>query len=333
MKENIFGISLGTFENIYFFPFLFLFIAIIFFRFKKIEGAITSLTPVNSQEIILNYSNKKNIFKVFLLIIGSSILFFSLLSPQWNKKDEKVEQEGRDIFIALDISRSMLAPDFLPNRLDWSKSKIKKLLNKLSTDRVGLILFSGSAFVQCPLTHDLASFFMFLDQADTEIISTGTTAIEKAIKITIDKFGSADRKNKLLIIFTDGEDFSSNLAAIKQEAAKQGLHIFTIGAGTEQGAPIPLTDKKGVKIGHQLDENGKVVITKLNKGILTALSESCGGSFILGSKNDDDLNKIIHKINRFEKEKFDDKKLSYLEEQYPYFLVVSFICFALEWIL
>jgi Ca-activated chloride channel family protein len=312
---------------------LFVFTVIFISRFKKVKRTVEILAPNKIQNIILNFSNKKNILKVILLIIGTFFIFFSLLSPQWNKKEEKVEQQSRDIFIALDISRSMLAQDFSPNRLKWAKLKIKKLLEKLSTDRIGLILFSGSAFVQCPLTHDMQTFFMFLDQADTEIISTGTTSIEQAIKVAVDKFATNGRKNKLLIIFTDGEDFSSDLAGIKKEAVKHGLNIFTIGAGTPQGAPIPLFDQNGKTIGHQLGENEKVVISKLNEGILKALSESCRGTFIKGTQNDNDLNELISKIKKFEKEKFDDKKMSYLEEQYSYFLIISFICFALEWIL
>lgn len=330
---KFFNILFGTFENILYLPFLLILIFITVIRLNKIVYSVSNLAPVNFNDVILNFSYKRNFFKIILLILGSLFLFFSLLSPQWNSRTENIQQEGRDIYIALDISKSMLAQDFSPNRLEWAKIKIKKLLNKLSTDRIGLILFSGSAFVQCPLTHDLSSFLSYLEQVDTEIISTGTTSIENAIKIALNKFSGVNKKNKLLVIFTDGEDFSNNLLEVKKEVANQKLNIFTLGVGTVQGAPIPLYDKQGSKIGHQLDENGKIVISKLNKEILNSLSENSGGNFIQTTENDEDLNKIMSKIIKFEKEKYADKKLSYLEEQYPYFLIISFICFALEWIL
>jgi len=257
-----------------------------------------------------------------------------LLRPQWDKREEVVQQEGRDLFVAVDISRSMLAEDYKPNRLEFAKEKIKKLVSKLKSERVGLLIFSGSTMVQCPLTSDYSAFFMFLDQLDVETISSGTTALDQPITRVLEIFeGMEGKKTKLLVIFTDGEDFSSNLAAVRQRAADQGVKIFTMGVGTPEGVPIPLINEKGERQGHIKDKAGNIVISRLNEGILSALASETGGIYLRLTDNDKDLKQLISVVEQFEKEKFEDKKLPALQEQYHYFLLVSFVCFAIEWLL
>jgi Ca-activated chloride channel family protein len=243
-------------------------------------------------------------------------------------------QEGRDLYIALDISRSMLATDSQPNRLICAKEKIKRLIKKLSCERVGLILFSGSAFVQCPLTSDYAAFFLYLDAVDAELISSGTTALDQAIQQALTSFASVpERKSKLLVVLTDGEDFSQNLSNVKEEAAQSHLSIFTIGVGTPEGAPVPLFDHHGNIIGHQKDHKGGVVISRLNEEILANLSADAGGRYIRATENDDDISLFVATVQGFEKEQLAERKHSRYEDQYHYFLLVSFICFVLEWVL
>lgn len=334
MNEFLFGIRWETIDYLKFFPIIIVAIFLLIFRFKKSKKIIKILSTKNREkDLLINYSPIKRIFKIILFFIGLIFLFLALLSPTWDEKQEEIQQEGRDIFIALDISRSMLAKDFSSSRLELAKSKIKSLLNMLDSDRVSLILFSGTAFVQCPLTRDFNAFYSLLDPVDVELISSGTTAIDQAIKLVLAKSSEISKKNKLLIIFTDGEDFSSNLAGIKQLAQKEGLHIFSLGVGTVQGAPIPLYDEKEKQIGNQLDKNGKIVISRLNEGILRAISQESGGSYVQITKNDDDLKNIVKKVCEFEKELFGDKKVKYFEQKYPYFVAVSFICFALEWLI
>lgn len=285
-------------------------------------------------EFLRNHSQTKQLFKSILFCTGFLFLCIALLRPQWNKSEEAVAQEGRDLYIALDISRSMLATDSAPNRLQCAKEKIKRLVKKLSCERVGLILFSGSAFVQCPLTTDYGAFFLYLDAVDAELISSGTTALDQAIQQALTSFASVpERKSKLLVLFTDGEDFSHNLNDIKQQAAESHLSIFTIGVGTPEGAPVPLFDHHGNIIGHQKDVQGGVVISRLNEGILSSLSQDAGGTYIRATDGDEDIISFVRAVQSFEKEQFAEQKLSRYEDQYHYFLLVSFICFALEWIL
>ncbi len=309
--------------------------AIVLWQHKKRITIIKTLVAPQWRSVLLpQFSLIKQIVKIMLTCIGVFALYLALLRPSWGKTEQQVEQKGRDLLIALDVSRSMLAQDRLPNRLDFAKTKIKRLIRKLECERVGLLIFSGSTMIQCPLTTDYSAFFMFLDQLDAETISSGTTALDKAIKKALEVFGGmAGKKHKLLAIFTDGEDFSSNLAGIKQQALQDGMTIFTIGLGTPEGAPIPIVNEKGESVGHQRDEKGAVVISRLNEGILRAVADESGGIYLRAQEGDQDINTLIAKVQQFEKEVFEDKQISNLQERYPYFVAVAFICFMLEWLL
>lgn len=330
------GVQWASTENLIYLPLLVCIIGILMYAFIRRRRIIAMLAALRWSDLMLHAASPtRSIIKTFLMIIGCSALFLALLQPQWDKKEEMIEQQGRDLFIGLDISRSMLAQDIAPNRLAFAKEKIKKLVKKLSCERVGLILFSGSTFVQCPLTTDYGAFYLFLDQIDAESISSGTTAIDAAIAQALEAFKRGiERKNKLLVLFTDGEDFSSNLSQLKQEAVSTGMHIFTVGVGTSDGAPIPLFDIRGNQQGHQLDKKGKVVITRLNEGILYNLAQDSGGTYLRAQvDSDSDVDSLVQSVEQFEKERMDDKKISKFHEQYPYFVGVSFICFLLEWLL
>jgi Ca-activated chloride channel family protein len=334
MKATLFGITWGAIEHSVWFFLLIIASALLLYRFIRTRNALHMLAGRWIKRLFSHVSVSKSIFKMVLLFISILFLLLALLKPQWNKKEEVVAQEGRDLFVALDISRSMLAEDVQPDRLTYAKQKIKDLVQRLDAERVGLILFSGSAFVQCPLTTDRSAFNLYLDQVDVETISSGSTALDQALREALRAFNRIpERKNKLMVIFTDGEDFSSNLSSLKQEAQKENLRIFTIGVGTPEGAPIPLYDTSGKRIGHQQDEKGSIVITRLNEGILRTLAHDAGGIYLRITNDDSDMKTLVQNVHTFEKEKLGDKTISQLEEQYPYFLMVSFISLILEWLL
>lgn len=305
------------------------------YRLRKTDAMASLLSnPQSKKKLLLNYSYPVNVIKMVLFVMSILFLGIALLRPQWHEISSPVAHEGRDVLIALDISRSMLAQDILPDRLQYARTKIKELLKRLPSERVGLMLFSGSAFLQCPLTEDKSAFLMFLDAIDAETISSGTTAFDQAIKEAIAVFEKMpERKSKLLVIFTDGEDFSSNLTSIKKRATTLGLHIVTVGVGTTEGAPIPLYDKGGKQIGHQLDAKNNVVISRMNEGILHRLAEDTGGLFVPISSDDNDIKKIKRFITSFEKERLADKQVKRYQEQYAWPLVISFICLLIEWLL
>lgn len=335
MIGDFLGINASSSTYIIFVTLLCVAGGLLLYRLKNTIDSVALLAGNRfEQKLILNFSRGRYIAKMILLFLGILFLLLAIMRPRWGKKEEVIHQEGRDLFIALDVSRSMLARDVHPNRLEKAKQKIRSLLKKLDCDRVGLILFSGSTFVQCPLTIDYSSFHMFLDQIDTETISSGTTAIDQAIKRALQSFDEVPaRKNKLLVLFTDGEDFSRNLSGIKEQARANGLHIFAVGVGTPEGAPIPLTDVHGNPAGHQRDHEGNVVISKMNEELLRSVAQESGGTYLRAAQDDRDIKRLVKHVHQFEKEALDDKKVSSLKERYHYFLAASFACFVLEWLL
>lgn len=334
MKKTLLNITFAAFENWYVFGAVIALIACACFAFYKKRTLIDQLAKPQFHSVVLrHYCQWRIIVRLILWMIAFATVVCALLQPQWGKKEQTVEQEGRELFIALDVSRSMLAEDIKPNRLVFAQSKIKRLLQLLPAERVGLMVFAGVPIVQCPLTRDMGLFSMFLNQVDTDTISTGTTALDQVIVRTIDMFQKmAVRKNKILVIFTDGEDFSHELSHVREQATQMGLHVFTYGVGTEQGAPVPIV-KEGKVVGFEKNEQGNVVLTKLNEGILRTLSAQTGAEYIAPTQTDADLEQLAQKVSHYEKESFEDRQMSIQEERYPIFLAISLCALLLEWIL
>ena len=332
---ELFGIYFAGAQRFIYLPLLI--IPIIFFvrNNSRIVELVKKLVHHNhAHKLFPGFSARRYFFKTLLWVGALLSIFIALLQPQWGTKEETVVQEGRDVLIVLDISRSMLAEDMRPNRLEFTKLKIRNLLTKLAADRAGLILFSGSAFVQCPLTADHAAFLMFLDQVDVETIASGTTAIDSALEKAMDVFKNGQaRKNKLIVLATDGEDFSLNLKRVKQKAHKAGVRVFALGVGSTKGAPIPKFDVYHNKRGYEVDERGGVALSRLNESVLISLCKDVNGHYVRATYSDQDIETIAHMIGQFEKETFQEKKVSRFHEQYPWFLALAWILLAVEWIL
>lgn len=334
---TIFGADVhwGSFDNWIYLLLLIPIAAVIIMRVvRKKRTAQLLAHRANARTLIGNYSFSRQLIKAILLIVGATFLMATLLRPQWGMREQKLEHRGRDVLIALDISGSMLCQDVAPNRLAFAKKKISTLIKKLSCERVGLMLFSGSPFIICPLTHDYESFFMFLNQVDGQTISSSGTSMDKAIRMAIDMYKKMpERKNKLLILLTDGEDFSSEISHFKQEAAAAGITIFAVGLGTADGAPVPLFNNQAKLIGHQKNKDGSVVISRLDEKLLQELVDSCGGIYVHATENNSDVATIVEKLESFQKEKIDERKTQLYQDKYHHFAIVSFICFLLAWLL
>ncbi len=309
-------------------------IAFFIYRQHAVHSVVRALGGKWHSLLIRNFNQTRQYTKLFFFALGCIALFLALLRPQWGKKEQIIKQQGRDILIALDISKSMLAQDCDPNRLEFAKKKIRALLHELESERVGLLLFSGAAFVQCPLTSDYGAFHMFLDHVDVETISSGSTALDSAVQESIRLFSHTPKgNNKLLLVCTDGEDFSSNLSAVKKQAEEQGVRIFTMGFGTNEGAPIPLYDAQGNPAGHQKDRQGKVVISQRNDDTLQSLAQGLGGVYVPAVVSADDIKHITSRVKQIEKGHFEDKKMHQLYDRYPWFVFVALCSFLIEWIL
>ncbi len=273
--------------------------------------------------------------KTGLATIGMLCLLIALMRPQCSKDTISVTQQVRDVFIALDISRSMLARDMgSEDRLTFAKKKIKSLIAAMPCERIGLILFSGTAFTQCPLTTDHSSFHLFLDAVDVESVSAGSTAVDQAIKKALIAFDSVpNRKSKVLILFTDGEDFSTDLATFRQQALDKNLSLFAYGVGSVQGAPIPIFDQSGQISGHQKDSKNAIVVSRLNDTMLKTLAQELGGFYCTSTNDNNDIRQLASAVDRFEKDQLSEKKRDFYNECYHYFLLAGFASFVLEWLL
>lgn len=280
-------------------------------------------------ELVLSFSFKKYILKIILLSAGLVFLVISLTRPQWGFKWQEVKRKGVDILIALDVSKSMLAPDIKPSRLERAKLAIKDLVNKLEGDRVGLIAFSGTAFVQCPLTLDYSGFLLSMDEVDTGIIPRGGTSLTSAIKEAVNDYEGGQREYKVLVIITDGEDHEGDAVSAAQEADKKGIKIFCIGLGTEEGELIPNRD--GEAAGFLKDREGNVVKTRLNEKLLREVVLKTGGSYVRATPLQFGLDLLYEqKISKMEKKELKSKMVKKYEERFQIPLGLALIFLAIE---
>lgn len=307
---------------------------LILYRFIKIKQTIFLLTANKFLSLLPQFSWQRQYSKTVLLIVSWLLIAVALLRPQKELPNYKIAQQTRDLFIALDISRSMLATDCQPNRLSCAKKKIKELITTLSSDRVALIIFSGSAFMYCPLTSDYNAFNLFLDSVDVESISSGSTSLAALFATILDTMKHLGSEGeRLVVLFTDGEDFSANLSELKEKLKQERVNIFAVGVGTAQGAPIPLYDHKGTLTGHQKNEEGNVVISRLNAPLLTKLTQEVGGMYMAMEENSRDIQHIVQKVETYKKQQQEKKEISFFQEQYPYLILPALLALLIEWLL
>lgn len=299
---------------------------------KKIVRALAA--PEHEKKFVRNVSFVRKVTQVVCVGLGLFFLALALARPQWDVSESIIEQAGRDIIIALDISRSMLAQDSKPTRLEYAKEKIKKIVDALASDRIGLLVFAGDAFLLCPLTTDINAFLLFLDSVNHQTLSSGSTALDKAFGKAIDIFKTMpSRKTKLVIALTDGEDFSKNSTDLKKAAHEINLQIFTVGIGTQDGAPVPIVDKTGKIMDYEKDRSGAIILSRLNQELLQKISHETGAYYVQASSDDQDIAQLVKRVEKIEKEKFDEKKVDLKQERYYYFAALSLFLFIVDWIL
>jgi Ca-activated chloride channel family protein len=302
------------------------------FREKK-KALARFASPELLSKMTATASHARQYLKAFLLILGIAFMIIALARPQIGTKLETIKRKGIDIIFAIDTSKSMLAEDIKPNRLQKAKMEIANLIKKLEGDRVGLIAFAGDAFVHCPLTLDYGACKLFLDTIDTNIIPVPGTAIGTAIKTAINAFNKKERKFKVLILLTDGEDHEGKAVEIAKEAAKEGIKIYTIGVGSPQGEPIPIYDAFGQIIGHRKDRDGQIVVSKLDEVTLKKIALETGGKYNRATAGEMELDKIYKDICKMEKKELIAKKYAQYEDRFQYLLLLALFCISLEAIL
>ncbi len=272
-------------------------------------------------------------WKNVLLLLAIAFLVVGLADPQMGTKLEEVKRQGVDIFVALDVSNSMLAEDVAPNRLERAKHEVMQFINQLQGDRIGLIPFAGIAFVHCPLTLDYEAAKIFLNEITPDLLPLPGTAIAEAIETARRSFVAKEKKHKVLIIITDGEDHEADPVAAAKKAAEDGVIIYTIGIGSTKGAPIPVYDKVGNRIGYKRDRQGQIVTTRLNPVILQQIAGAGHGKFYLATGRENELQKIYSEIARMEKKELGMREYTQFEDHFQPFLLIALVLLILEFII
>ena len=274
--------------------------------------------------------------KFGLIMLAAALLITALANPQEGSKMVKGERLGSDIAICLDISNSMMAEDIQPNRLERSKRTVANLLNALGSDRISLVVFAGSSYVQMPLTSDYSAVKLFLDQIDCSLISAQGTAIGDAIDKAMETFGYGDpdrewvkNQGRAIVVISDGENFEDDAEAAARRAASQNVRVCTIGMGLSEGTPIP-EYRGGQRVGYKRDASGNTVTTHLDEATLTAIAHAGKGIYVRANNINSGTQDIVKLIEGLEKDNFGETFFSEYESRYQYPLVAALLCLIVE---
>ena len=280
--------------------------------------------PTTVRSLMPEASMRRDTAKFIIYMVAVVLIVFSLARPQFGSKLKEVKREGIELMLAVDVSNSMLAEDFAPNRLERTKYSIARLLEGLHQDRVGLVVFAGDAYVQLPITSDYLTARNFVQRVSPTMVSKQGTAIGAAIDLATNSFSSQSEGSRAIILITDGENHEDNPIAAAKRAAEQGLKIYTIGIGTPEGAPIRLNGD------FIRDENGELVVSKLDEATLREVALSTDGAYIRSTEKSMGLAEIIEKIKQTEQSEFTTVQFEEYDERYQYLLAVALALLLLD---
>ena len=286
-----------------------------------------------SSSLLNRLSPQKSVFKPVLkmifVLLGLSFLVIAMVNPKMGTQLKTVKRQGVDIVFALDVSKSMLAEDIAPNRLEKSKQIISKIIDKLGSDRVGIIVYAGNAYPLLPITTDHGAAKMFLQNASPEIVSSQGTAINEALQLAKTFFDDDTQTNRFLFIISDGEDHEENSGKIAKEIVELGIRTYTIGVGSNKGSPIPIK-LNGKFQGYKKDKKDEVVITKLNVETLKDIASNGDGKYIYGNKTSKTIEYVEELLLKADKKEFESKQFSDYKDQFQWFVGFGLLLLVLD---
>ncbi len=286
------------------------------------------------ERLLAGVSREKQKTKLWLIFGVFTLSLFALARPMWGQKDQTLISRGNDIFIALDVSKSMLAEDIKPNRLDRAKFEIAKLIDRMKGHRIGLIPFAGEGFIQCPLTLDYAAAKILLSEVNQNTIPTGGTAIGSAIEKALASFPPGERESRVIILITDGEDTVGDPKDAAEKAKEEGVLVYAIGIGDAVGGPIPQRSESGNLEEYVKDKDGNVVYSKLNEDALLSICRITGGEYFPVRSADFGLNSIYEHMEQRRQQRFlESRFISQFEERYHWFLFPALLLLIVEMVL
>ena len=285
--------------------------------------------PKLVQALIVNYSPVNFLFKFMFFALALAAIIAASANLQKPGAMDNIQRKGVDVVIAIDVSKSMLAEDIKPNRLERARQLVYKLMEQLSNDRVGLVLFAGRAYLQMPLTTDHGAARMYIQQAGPEVVPTQGTVISEALRASNSAFNSKERKFKSIVLITDGEDHDPQAVPLAQQLAQDGVMINTIGIGSAEGAPImdPATNQ------YKKDENGNTVVSRLNETELQQLAGATKGVYVKLSDVDAAVNAITKQLSTIETTSLDDNAFRDYKSYFQWFLAIAFVLLMIEFFL
>ncbi len=314
--------------GLYFIPGL---IIAFWFLLRNKNKLLDKFAQKKLQKILLpTFSKGKSIIRFGIIIFAIIMLLIAAADPQVGTRIENVKQSGIDIYILLDVSLSMQAQDIKPSRLEKAKFEVSNLIQKLRGDRIGLIVFAGEPFVQFPLTTDYSAANLFLNAAGVSTVPEQGTAIAAAINLATKSFAKSSKTEKVMVIFTDGEDHEGNLQDAIDNAKKNNIKIYTIGLGSPDGVPIPIFNDQGQQVGFKKDNSGNVVLTKLDETALKEIASDTGGQYLRGTNDRDELDMIYKDLSKIKKTEFGEKRVTDYEDRFYYFLAPAIILLLIE---
>lgn len=315
-------------NGLYFIPVL---IAAFWYLMRNKSKLLDKFAVKKLQSVLLpTYSKGKSILRFGVILLAIIFLLIAAADPQVGTKIENVKQTGIDIYIILDVSLSMQAQDIKPSRLEKAKLEISNLIQQLKGDRIGLVVFAGEPFVQFPLTTDYSAANLFLSAADVSSIPDQGTAIAAAINMANKSFSYSSKTEKVMVIFTDGEDHEGNLSDAIDEAKKNNIKIYTIGLGSPDGVPIPILNPQGQTVGFKKDQDGNVILTKLDESALKDIASGSGGKYMRGANDRDELDMIYKDLSGIKKTEFGEKEVTDYEDRFYYFLIPAILLLIIE---
>lgn len=294
---------------------------------KRTKRKFSDLTLL--ERLSPDQSAFKSVLKFITLSLSFICLIIALVNPKIGTSLQTVKREGVDIVFAIDVSKSMLAEDIAPSRLEKAKQLTTQIINNLVSDRVGIIAYAAKAVPQLPITTDYSSAKMFLQNLNTDMLSSQGTAIDEAIQLSRSYYNDEEQTNRVLVIISDGEDHNDLSLEVAEAAAEEGIKIFTIGVGTEKGGPIPLK-RNGIVMSYKKDQNGATVITKLNTNTLSEIAKEANGTYVDGKNTNDVIETIGDILNKMDKKEFEAKEFAEFEDQFQCFLGLGLFFLILD---
>lgn len=317
-------------DYIWFWVLIVLGLAGLIYRRVKYRKSLELYAGALSSKILDGYSPRLRRLKDSLWLWGLIFLGIALLGPSVGQKLAEVKRRGLDIIIALDTSISMKAEDIKPSRMERAKFELSRFIDRLQGDRVGIVAFAGASYLQCPLTLDYSAAKLFLDACDTGVIGTQGTAIAEAISTALKAFNSAEKKHKVIIVISDGEDHEGAINQITKQAADEGVVIYSVGIGSLTGVPIPLRNPSTGAVEFKKNRAGHVVTTALQEETLQKIASTTAGRYFNLNADKDAFQKIYREIFGLEKKDLRSHEYSDYQQRYQIFLLLAIVLLVAE---